>query len=203
MTGPIHTVDEPPKPKEQSTTFPLSGTSGETAASPEVVSDQLQDKTQSDGCSTTQNAQAALLVKFVMERFKLFHNSNKVVFCQDIDSGKVFELDSRSFRDRTQAGFYKTYGHTPREQSVREALRTLTGLGRFDNPCLSVELRAAGGNGNYYLDLAIPGNSQSIQLQPGCWRIIDSTETMFFRPDSMRQLPTPVPGGNIERLCKY
>ncbi|KRW71473.1 hypothetical protein AO741_01685 [Pseudomonas sp. TTU2014-105ASC] len=151
--------------------------------------------------SDIRQSPAAALISFAAERFNLFHNDSQSVFCQDRDSGEVFALESRQFRDRLLASFYQANGYSLREQAIRDALGTLTGLGRFEGPRQNVYLRTAGTNGAYYLDLAVPGENQAIRLRPGSWDIA-SSEAMFIRPESMRPLPRPIPGGSIEPLWR-
>lgn len=145
-------------------------------------------------------SQASLLVKYVEQRFDLFHDSNKDVFVRDLKTGESRSLASRQFRDCLVAGFYMDTGKAPRDQSIREALTTLAGLGRFHGEIRDVHLRTAGGNGEYWLDLAAPGNSRAVRLRPGHWEIIEDVEVAFVRPESMQPLPEPTPGGSIDAL---
>ncbi|HBC00731.1 MAG TPA: hypothetical protein DC032_09150 [Pseudomonas sp.] len=173
-----------------------------SAVSMEEMFPQLQGKAQADGGGNGTQGQASQLVRFVTDRFLLFHDLNRVVFCQDRSSGEVFTLDSQQFRDYVQAGFYQAKGYSLREQSIREAWGTLAGLGRFQGPQLTVNLRTAVADGDYYLDLAAPGKSQTVRLRPGCWNIVGNPEAMFIRPDSMQPLPPPVGGASIEPLWR-
>lgn len=147
-------------------------------------------------------SQASLLVKFVEQRFELFHDQNKDVFAKDRKTGEVRGLGSRQFRDCLQAGFYIDTGKSPRDQSIREALGTLAGLGRFQGEFLPVHLRTAGADGEYFLDLAAPGSSRAVRIHPGAWEIVESPAAMFVRPESMQPLPDPVAGGSIEALWR-
>lgn len=147
-------------------------------------------------------SQASLLVKFVEQRFELFHDANKEVYACDLKTGEVRSLASRQFRDCLLASFYSETGKTPREQSVREALSTLAGLGRFHGEQREVCLRFAGAAGDYWIDLAMPGSSRAVRLRPGRWEIVESLEVAFVRPESMQPLPVPVPGGNFDLLWK-
>jgi len=145
-------------------------------------------------------SQASLLVKFVEQRFELFHDQNKDVYAKDRTTSEVRDLASFQFRDALVAGFYSDSGKAPRDQSVREALSTLAGLGRFHGGCQEVNRRTAGAAGDYFLDLAVPGSSRAVRIRPGKWEIVESPEAMFVRPESMQPIPAPVPGGLIEQL---
>jgi hypothetical protein len=154
------------------------------------------------GDDDEKQSQASLLVKFVEQRFELFHDQNKDVFAKDRKTGEVRGLGSRQFRDCLQAGFYIDTGKSPRDQSIREALGTLAGLGRFQGEFLPIHLRTAGADGEYFLDLAAPGSSRAVRIRPGAWEIVDSPAAMFVRPESMQPLPDPVTGGSIEALWR-
>lgn len=145
-------------------------------------------------------SQASLLVKFVDQRFELFHDLNKDVFATDRQTGEVRNLTSRQFRDCLLAGFYTETGKAPRDQSIREALGTLAGLGRFHGEQRNVHLRFAGAAGDYWLDLAIPGNSCAVHLRPGHWEVVERAPVAFVRPESMQPLPVPLPGGGLDAL---
>lgn len=160
------------------------------------------DETEKNGDDDKKMSQSSLLVKFVEQRFELFHDSNKDVYARDRTSSEVRSLTSRQFRDSLQAGFYTETGKAPRDQSIREALGTLAGLGRFQGECLDVHLRTAGSAGEYFLDLAVPGSSRAVRLCPGAWEIVDTPAAMFVRPESMQPLPDPIPGSSIEPLWR-
>lgn len=147
-------------------------------------------------------SQASQLVKFVEQRFELFHDANKEVYACDFKTGEVRNLASRQFRDCLLASFYNETGKTPRDQSVREALGTLAGLGRFHGEQREVCLRFAGAAGDYWIDLAMPGSSRAVRLRPGRWEIVEAVEVAFVRPESMQPLPVPIPGGSLELLWK-
>ena len=143
---------------------------------------------------------AGLPVTFVQERAELFHDENKDVFARDADTGEVRRIDGRQFRDWLQASFFESTEKAARDQSVREAISTLSGLGRFKGECLPVSVRVGLHDGAYYLDLAIPGQSRAVKVEPGRWEIVDSPPIMFLRTESMRPLPEPIPGGDLSAL---
>ena len=98
-------------------------------------------------------SQASTIVAFVEERALLFHNENSEAFAQDKVTLETRRLESRQFRDWLVSSFYLVTGKSPREQSVREALATLAGLGRFRGECLPVHVRVAQHEDAYFLDL--------------------------------------------------
>lgn len=160
------------------------------------------DGDSADETDNVRQSQASQLVAYVESRAELFHDENKDVYVQDHSTGEVRRVDGRQFRDWLVASFYKDAGKSARDQSVREALSTLAGLGRFDGQCLPVHIRVAGSAGQYFLDLAVPGDSRAICIEPGRWFICNSPEVRFTRPEAMQPLPTPISGGSITSLWK-
>jgi hypothetical protein len=155
-----------------------------------------------DQPAESKQSQASQLVAYVEARIDLFHDENKDVFARDQTTGEVRRIDSRQFRDWLVASYYKDAGKSARDQSVRESLSTLAGLGRYDCDCQPVYIRVAGSAGRYFLDLAEPGQSRAICIEPGRWSIVRSPAAMFIRPEAMQPLPTPTPGGSIESLWR-
>lgn len=147
-------------------------------------------------------SQASQLVAYIEARVTLFHDNNKDVFAQDISTGEVRRVDSRQFRDWLVASFYRDSGKSARDQSVREALSTLAGLWRYNGECLPVHIRTAGSTGRYFLDLAEPGTSRAVCIEPGRWAIVDSPDARFTRPETMQPLPTPIAGGSLDPLWR-
>lgn len=160
------------------------------------------DGSDADETEIERTSQASQLVAFVTSRAELFHDENKDVYARDHGTGEVRRVDGRQFRDWLVASFYKNAGKSARDQSVREALSTLSGLGRFDGQCLPVHVRVAGASGQYFLDLAIPGDSRVICIESGRWFICESPAVMFTRPEAMQPLPMPIKGASINTLWK-
>lgn len=148
-------------------------------------------------------SQASALVAFVNDEATLFHDKNGQVYAKLHSTNEVYRLDSRRFRDWLLAMFYQETAKSARDQSVREAINTLTGLARQHGECHEVNIRVGIYNGAYYIDLAEPGLSRAIELKPGSWRIVDTPTCYFIRPESIRTLPCPVPGHDINSLWNF
>ena len=147
-------------------------------------------------------SQASALVKFCEERADLFHDDNKDVFARLKDTGEVWKIGSRAFRDWLTANFYKSFANSPRDQSLREALGTLEGLGRYRGELRQVFVRVGYCGTNYYLDLAEPGRSRCIEINRDGWRVIKRSPVAFVRFETMQALPEPVRGGDVSLLWK-
>lgn len=146
-------------------------------------------------------SQATDLVVFIIERTDLFHDENKIVYCIDKVSKEVRPIEGRQFRDFITASYYEITGKTIRDQALREALATLSGIGRHKGECLHVYRRVAKHGDSYYLDLCIQGHSRAIKISPGSWCIVDEPPIRFVRSESMEAIPEPILGtGDITKL---
>lgn len=145
-------------------------------------------------------AQADELVKFVQGAARLFHDEDGLAYAQIRETGEVRRLESRGFRDWLCAQFYLGKKQAVREQSLKEAMTTLSGLARWDGEAMAVFTRVGRHpTGAYYLDLGEPKRSRAVRIAPGRWDLVEST-LPFLRPDSQRPLPEPKRGGRIADL---
>jgi hypothetical protein len=185
----------------------LGATAADVLALPVLASaDPQADGTESgpptNGSDEEKESQATLLIQHVTERCELFHDENHDTYATDYDTRETRRLDARQFKDWLAAGFYEATDKAARDQALREALATLQGLARFRGECKAANIRCAESGGASYLDLAQPGDSQTVRIEPGRWSIVTDPPVRFVRPASMMALPVPVPGGSIDDLWK-
>jgi hypothetical protein len=145
-------------------------------------------------------SQASLLVKFAQERVELFHDANKNVYARDLSNGEVRRIDGRAFRDWLTARFFEHAAKSARDQAVREAISTMSGIGRFSGECRTVNIRVAQHQDGYLLDLAEPGKNRAVRISPGSWDVLEEAPAMFIRPESMHALPEPTQAGTLDAL---
>ena len=148
----------------------------------------------------TEKSQTTALVDFTRTRVKLFHDKNSAVYAQDLSTGETRRLDGRQFKDWLIANFYESTGKSPRDQSIREALSTLSGLARYRGECCEVHIRAAQHDDKYYLDLGEPGQSRVVCISSDSWEIINNSPVCFLRPETLQPLPEPMRNGDISLL---
>lgn len=147
-------------------------------------------------------SQASALVAFVEGHAELFHDQNGDVFAEAKDTRETRRLDGRQFKDWLVSNFYGETGKSPRDQSVREALSTLAGLGRFRGECRDVFIRVAMHENAYFLDLAEPGQNRAVMITAGKWEVVSNAPVRFIRPETLRPLPEPKRGGKLDALWK-
>ena len=147
-------------------------------------------------------SQSTMLVAFVVSEARLFHDLNGYVYAQYNNTHETRRLDGRQFKDWLVANFYQKTTKSPREQSIREAISTLSGLARIQGECQEVHVRVGMHDGSYFLDLAEPGLSRAVKISAGKWEIINNPPICFLRPEAMSPLPEPIAGGNILELSQ-
>lgn len=170
----------------------------------EVTINGAQKEQQSDDTSeknkSNRRSQASELVNFAMERTELFHDENGDVYAQDLLTRETRRLDGRQFKDWLIAYYYELSSKSPRDQALREAISTLSGIARFKGKCYEVNIRVAQHDEMYFLDLAEVGQNRVICLSPGKWEIITNPPVRFLRPETLRPLPEPIREGDLSGL---
>jgi len=152
-----------------------------------------------EGDDEGRRSQTDIIVEYIRDRAELFHGDNDVAYARDMDSGEVRRIDGRAFRNWLADGFYRHTEKAVRDQALREARMTLEGMAMQEYR--PVHVRAAGSSGRYWLDIAEPGSSLAIRIEPGRWSLEESG-LMFTRADSAQPLPNPGPGGDINLLWR-
>ena len=145
-------------------------------------------------------SQASTLVAFVRDRCRLVHDENGEVYAIENATKEVRNIERKAFKTWLHAEFYTETKKAARSQSVAEALTTLAGIGLHDGELVDVHVRCAALGDGYVIDLGEPGKSRAIVVRPGGWTVTEHHGVMFARPDSMKPLPEPVGGGNLDAL---
>lgn len=140
---------------------------------------------------------ASILVNFVIERAELFRDTNREVYARDYLTNETRKIGSNQFKTWLTSSFFEACGKVSSEQSVREAVNALSGMAILNGDCRDVHIRAAKQNESYYIDLAIPHQSDAICVTAEGWSVIAGPPVRFLRAESMHALPMPVKGGDI------
>jgi len=112
-------------------------------------------------------SQATELVRFVRSKCDLVHDENTEVYAIDRETREVRHIERRAFRNWLLAAYYDANNRAARAQAFSEALQTLAGVGRHDGELVKVHIRCAAREAGYVIDLAEPGNSRAILVEPG------------------------------------
>jgi hypothetical protein len=183
---------------------PIAAVTNGTASVSEPPPDEIPDEAYEDEPKAQGNERreslASELVKFIGERCELVRDEKGEVYAEDRQTRELRHTGWRTFKDWAAAGFFDAHGKALRDQSFKEALSTLSGLGRHRGELVEVHIRCAPVRGGYAIDMGEPGNSRAIIVEAGQWRIVDDPRVRFLRPQSLRPLPEPVRGGKLEEL---
>jgi hypothetical protein len=93
-------------------------------------------------------------------------------------------------------------GAVPRNGSLDEAIRSLSGYARRHGDRHRVYLRVAGDTSRIVIDL-VDETYRAIVIDAGGWQVEEQTHVRFRRAPSMRALPEPVRGGRLDELRRH
>jgi hypothetical protein len=151
------------------------------------------------------------LVEMVLRRAELFHAPDGSAFATTEDGGvsKTFKIGTAAFDDWISYSFYKVSGEerggrgtAAGESAIRTATTALSGISKHDGPERQAFLRCAPWLCGYLIDLG-DDSGRVVEALPTGWRILEKTPLPFWRPNPMRALPMPVPGGDLARLWEF
>lgn len=110
-------------------------------------------------------------------------------------------LSSRSFRARL-VQLAESYAVKPTPAGViNESIKSAE-LVAFRSGTRDLANRHRGGDREIAIDLGDP-DWKMVRVSPSGWELCQQYEPMFFRPQHVKALPVPVPGGNPFELFEY
>ncbi|MCP9760501.1 hypothetical protein EGI20_14500, partial [Aquitalea sp. S1-19] len=155
-----------------------------------------------DEPATGSGSASTALVRHVQSNCILYRNQDGDVFVKLNGSNQAWKIASPTFRDWLSASFYRATEKAVRDQAVKEALSVLTGIGRHEGELREVHVRVAKHDDSYLIDLG-DDDWRVIEVSAEGWQIIEQSPVLFIRSKSMRPLPDPVEGGNLDALWPY
>jgi hypothetical protein len=113
---------------------------------------------------------------------------------------QVYKVESSAYSDYLSHAYYSAHDRAPSEAALKVALATLRGQALFDGEEVEVHIRIAKTDTGYWLDLCNDA-WESVQITATGWAVVSGAGTpLFTRSASMRSLPTPQRGGNLDDL---
>jgi hypothetical protein len=149
--------------------------------------------------------QAELVIRLVEQHSQLFHDPNETPYAvvRVTDSlRRVFRLRSKPMRSWIARTARQTLGRPVGANVIDEALVALEGIARFDRDERKLHLRVAENDGAIYIDLG-DDTGACVEVSAEGWRVMCEPPVLFRRPDAMRPLPRPEPGGTLEDLRPF
>lgn len=115
---------------------------------------------------------------------------------------ETWPVRSVGFREWLSAKFFELTGKAPSGQKMTDALATIAGIAKYRGETRTTHLRIAPHEGSIYVDLA-DGEWRAIEVTERGWQVVDEPPVRFWRSTSMRSLPLPVSGGDLEELRSF
>ena len=113
---------------------------------------------------------------------------------------QVYGVLSSGFSDYLSHAYYTKHDRAPNEASLKVALATLRGQAQFEGEECEVFTRIAKTPTGYWLDLCNDA-WQCVQITAAGWTVVAGARApLFTRSPSMRPLPLPERGGNLDAL---
>lgn len=147
--------------------------------------------------------QANRLVK-IADSIEKFHdaNGNAYATVQVKEHGETCKMRSRAFKRWLAEMFFRATKDVPNSEAMTAALNQLEGQALYNGEEIEAHVRLAKHDGKVYLDLA-NDDWQAVEIDASGWRVVDDPPVKFLRPNGMRALPTPVPGGLVNELRQF
>ena len=181
----------------------VNGVAPEHATSPRRARRKDDAKTDDDD-GEPKTKQAEVLIQIVREKAYLFHDPKGVPYAaiKIRERRAVFKLRSTPMRSWIARTVREALGHCVGSTMIDEALVALDGIARFDCDEHPVYLRVAEHDGALYIDLG-DETGECVEVTSKDWSVRAEAPVMFRRPDAMRPLPRPVPGGKVDDLRAF
>lgn len=119
-----------------------------------------------------------------------------------ISKGKHVDVRSEEFRQHLAIKYRQQNGAYPTGNTLDHAVMEASARAKSSGKIEEVYLRHAFHRGAIYFDLGGP-NGSCVKIENGTWSIITSPPVKFRQTKTMKAMPTPVTGGNIDTLKKY
>ena len=147
--------------------------------------------------------QADILVELA-QTAELFHVPDGSGFADLNINGhrETWPIRAKGFRRWLARRFFEATEGAPSSEALQSALNVIEARAHFDAPERVVHVRVGGLDGRHYLDLGDKA-WRNVEIDATGWRVIDNPPVRFRRASGMQPLPTPVPGGSIEKLRSF
>ncbi|MBZ0217182.1 MAG: hypothetical protein K8F25_11550, partial [Fimbriimonadaceae bacterium] len=132
----------------------------------------------------------------------LFHNKQKESYISIPQKGGgelTFRIRSGMTKMWLQKTYYDAKGQPISSQTLNEVIETLEAKALFEGPCEEVNLRIAGNDERIFIDIGRV-DASVVVIDKNDWMKTTDCQVKFVRPASLRELPEPVRGGNLEQL---
>ena len=144
------------------------------------------------------------VIQTVAENAELFHDPSETAYAVVTTKGvrRVLRLRSPKMHAWIARTVHADLGRSVSKNAIDQALCALEGFAVHDCDEREVHLRVAEHEGGIYIDIGGKAD-ECIEVTATGWRVLDAAPVLFRRPDAMRALPRPVPGGTLDDLRPF
>ncbi|MBV5304438.1 MAG: hypothetical protein JZU70_09615 [Chlorobium sp.] len=171
-----------------------------------VLLSDIDDATRPDSESAGERNVSAAIIKLVVDRCELSHDTNtRDAYVTTKADNVTLKVGSTNFTEWVSHEYYKDSGHSSAsDAAVKQASSALSGLCKFEGKQERVFIRAAKHEetGAYFLFMD-DGKNRAIEITITGWRILDLSPVRFWKPSSSAALPEPVAGGDVNKLWEF
>lgn len=162
---------------------------------------ELEQQMRSDLNTSDEKSVADMLIEMADERCELFHDPDRCAYALIESDGhrECWPVRSDGFREWLSFTFYQQHGRAPTDLAITTALATIEGKAKFDGEERRTYLRTASIEGSIWIDLCNDA-WQAVEITATGWRVVDNPPPNFIRTASMRALPSPTVGSNLDSL---
>jgi 5S rRNA maturation endonuclease (ribonuclease M5) len=156
-----------------------------------------------EGDDRERPTQARLLVAIAQEHAELFKTTDGEAYAT-IRRSETLAVRSKAFRSFLLGEFFNAYDKTPSSQGLKEAVDALETLAHLGTVTRTTFLRVGAQDSRFFIDLG-DTTRRIVEVCHTGWRVVapDATAIRFRRTSSMRPLPEPTRGGDINDLRRF
>lgn len=149
------------------------------------------------------DSQATRLVKLA-NGIELFHGPDKQAYAvlRVRKHKECWSITSSHFEHWLRGRYYHKYRTAPSSPAYQSALGVLISKAIYDGPEQEVYIRVAGNRKKVVIDLG-DADWSAVEVTARGWKLLREHPVRFVRSATMRPLPVPVKGGNLNELRKF
>jgi hypothetical protein len=174
------------------------------AVSDKAEDAESQNSESEEKTSKKEESQATKLVKLMLDdKCELFHDDEQRAYASMHvrEHIETWPLRRKGFKQWLKHRYFIANKKSPSSQAVQDALGVLEGRALYECKEESVYVRVGGTPDEVFLDL---GNDDwtMVHITSKGWTVVPHGKVKFRRGSSMKPLPIPIKGGNLEELLK-
>ena len=154
--------------------------------------------------STGRESNASELIGLVCNICEFWHDENKDAYATFTRGNhhEHWKLDSKGFKEWLFFKAYTELNITLRSESINTIANVLSGKAQFSGQEKKVFKRIGNDESGYWIDLC-DSEWRAILITANGWKIVNNPPIIFCRTQSMRPLPIPQTGGNVDLLWQF